>query len=66
MRAITWTFWGLLALLSGAWLMADPRLFTATGFFAVRDMATQTTGLLAIGCMSVAMVLAVRPRWPER
>ncbi|MCA8931959.1 MAG: ferric reductase-like transmembrane domain-containing protein [Rhodospirillaceae bacterium] len=66
MRAITWTFWGLLALLSGAWLMADPRLFTATGFFAVRDMATQATGLLAIGCMSVAMVLAVRPRWPER
>jgi hypothetical protein len=26
----------------------------------------QLSGILAIGCMSVAMILALRPRWPER
>lgn len=26
----------------------------------------QLSGILAIGCMSLAMILALRPRWPER
>nr|WP_248291163.1 ferric reductase-like transmembrane domain-containing protein [Neoroseomonas marina] len=38
----------------------------ATGFFPLRSGMVQATGLLAMGCMSAAMILALRPRWPER
>jgi predicted ferric reductase len=36
------------------------------GFFAFRGSMVQLSGILAIGCMSLAMILALRPRWPER
>ncbi|KGF69221.1 ferric reductase [Hoeflea sp. BAL378] len=66
MTHIKLAFWGLLVLLSLLWLAADPAAFGARGLLATRDMMMQYSGVLAIGCMSVAMVLALRPRWPER
>ncbi|MBC7279917.1 MAG: ferric reductase-like transmembrane domain-containing protein [Hoeflea sp.] len=60
------SFWGLLALLSLLWLAADPAVFEASSVFALRGFMMQYSGVLAIGCMSVAMVLALRPRWPEK
>ncbi|WP_240002338.1 ferric reductase-like transmembrane domain-containing protein [Oleisolibacter albus] len=65
MTAIKRTFWGLLALLSLLWLAAEPQLFRTAGFFPARQLAVQYSGLIAIGCMSVAMILALRPRRPE-
>lgn len=47
------------------WLVAEPLVFQSTGLFAWRDPMVQLSGLLAMGCMSLAMVLALRPRWPE-
>lgn len=66
MRNIRWTLWGLLALLSVLWWLAEPSVRERTGFFALRDAIVQYSGVIAMGCMSVAMLLALRPRWPER
>ncbi|MBP7241414.1 ferric reductase-like transmembrane domain-containing protein [Amaricoccus sp.] len=66
MRPIKVALWGGLALLAGLWLLADPGALWPSGFFALRGSMVQLSGILAIGCMSLAMILALRPRWPER
>ncbi len=66
MRTIKLTFWGALALLAALWLAAEPQVFAAAGFFPLRGSMVQATGVLAMGCMSFAMILALRPHWPER
>ena len=65
MRNLRLTFWGLAALVTMLWLLADLSIFRSSGFFAIRSAAVQYSGALAIACMSVAMMLAIRPRWPE-
>lgn len=59
-------FWGMLAVLALPWLIAEPTVFQSATFFALRGSMVQLSGIAAIGCMSVAMMLALRPRWPER
>lgn len=66
MQNIRRTFLGLLALLSALWLVAEPSVLQAAGFFPLRNAMVQYSGVIAMACMSVAMVLALRPRWPER
>lgn len=65
MRNLRLTFWGLAAMVTLLWLLADLSVFRSSGFFAIRNAAVQYSGVLAIICMSVAMILAIRPRWPE-
>ena len=66
MKRITWVFWGCLAVLTGLWLMADTLLPAQRGYFDFRTVWVQYTGVIAMGVMSLAMVLAVRPVWLER
>ncbi|MGE5548425.1 MAG: ferric reductase-like transmembrane domain-containing protein [Solirubrobacterales bacterium] len=66
MQNIRISLWGLLVLLSALWLAADPTALQSATFFAVRNAMMQYSGILAIGAMSVAMILAVRPRLPEK
>ena len=66
MKRIKLAFWGVLALLSALWLATDLQAFQPAGFFALRGSMVQYTGILAMTCMSLAMILALRPRWPER
>ena len=66
MRNIKRALWGLLALLSILWLLANPSVFRSESFFALRAAMVQYSGIIAMGTMSVAMALALRPRWPER
>src|SRR3546814_19009227 len=47
------------------WLVSDLSIFRSFGFFAIRSAAVQYSGARAIACMSVAMMHAIRPRWPE-
>lgn len=55
-----------LLLLTGAWLFSESTPFAAlNGFFAWRGVLNQYTGALAMGVMSLAIILAVRPRWLE-
>ncbi len=62
MRNIKRTFWGGLVLLTLLWLLADQSALQSSGFFAVRAWAIQYSGIVAIAAMSVAMILALRPR----
>lgn len=60
---------GLLALLLvllGLWLHADTLLPHPFTYFSFRSAFVQLTGVIAIGAMSVALLLAVRPQWLER
>src|SRR3546814_2235018 len=65
MRNLRLTVWGLAAMVTLFWLLADLSVFRSSGFFAIRNTAVQYSGVLAIICMSVALILAIRPRWPE-
>ncbi len=65
MRNLKYAFWGLLALLAMLWFLAEPSFIPSASFFGLRAAMMQFTGIVAIGCMSLAMVLALRPRWPE-
>jgi predicted ferric reductase len=65
MQNIKRAFWAMLVVLAGLWLVAEPSVFQSATFFGLRRAMMQLTGIVAIGCMSVAMMLALRPRWPE-
>ncbi|WP_454684814.1 ferredoxin reductase family protein [Ancylobacter moscoviensis] len=58
-------FWGFWIVLGLFWLALNPGIFAAGNFFALRGQMVQLTGVLAMAAMSVAMVLSLRPRWPE-
>ena len=62
MRTIRRVFWTFLLLLSAAWWLSDPTpMADLTHVFAWRAVLLQYTGVLAIGVMALALVLAVRP-----
>ncbi|MEN2977182.1 ferric reductase-like transmembrane domain-containing protein [Tistrella bauzanensis] len=65
MRAIRYALWGALITLTMLWLLAQPQIFQPAGFFARRASLVQYTGVMAMAAMSLAMLLALRPRWPE-
>ena len=66
MKKIKTNLFGLFAGMTALWLAADaPALSTAQGLFQWRPLLVQYSGLLAMGAMSVAMLLAVRPAWLE-
>jgi len=65
MKRIAWTFWVFLLVLSVLWLLADTLWPAQRDYFAFRTVWVQYSGVLAIGVMSLAMVLATRPMWLE-
>lgn len=60
MTRIKGIFWSLCAVLTALWLIADPVLFHATPFAQLRFALINYTGIVAMGMMSVSMILAVR------
>ncbi len=62
MRRIHRFFWLSLLGLSGLWLLSDANSLSNTqGFFPWRNLLIQYSGVLGLGVMSLAMLLAVRP-----
>lgn len=59
-------FWASLIAITALWFVAAPDFYQSTTVFQWRLHMRQYTGLVAMGFMSLAMVLALRPRWPER
>jgi len=66
MRNLKRVFLISLLFLALLWLIAEPTLFQSASFFALRGPMLQLTGVLAIAVMSLAMLLALRPRLPEK
>lgn len=64
-RTNLWLFWGFWIVLGLLWLALNPGIFSPASVFALRDPMMQLSGALAMGAMSVAMMLSLRPRWPE-
>lgn len=66
MKNIQRSLIGLLLGLTLLWIWADAAaLAAAQGLFPWRNLLVQYTGVLAMGVMSVAMLLAARPPWLE-
>lgn len=65
MRNLKRAFAGALVLLVLLWLAAEPTVFRSSDFFALRSAMVQLTGVVAVGCMGLCMVLALRPLWPQ-
>lgn len=65
MQSIQRTFWIALVLMALLWVAADPRFHLAAAVFEWRTPQRQYTGLMAMACMTLAVLLALRPKWPE-
>lgn len=65
MKRIKTAFLLLLVILSVSWLIADSLMPDPFNYFSFRTVFVQFSGVLGIGMMSVAMFLALRPRWLE-
>lgn len=61
MKHITFTFVAVVLLLTGLWLLADTLWPEPFSYFAFRSVFVQYSGVVAMGVMSVAMILATRP-----
>lgn len=61
MKNIKLSLLALLVGLSLLWLLADDLLSAPYAFFALRSSLVNYTGVLAMGAMSVGMLLAIRP-----
>nr|HPQ96715.1 ferric reductase-like transmembrane domain-containing protein [Thiolinea sp.] len=64
MKNIKLALWAILLGLTGLWLLAAVWPESAT-FFAIRGVMVQYSGVMGMGVMSIAMFLAIRPRWLE-
>lgn len=66
MKPIKIALWASLLLLAGVWLICDPTEFSALrSIFDWRNFLLQFSGVIAIGAMSLALLLAIRPVWLE-
>ena len=55
----------ILLVLAVFWLAADTRVPVPFTYFSFRAVFVQYSGVLGIGLMSIAMLLALRPKWLE-
>lgn len=65
MKNIKLAFVTLFLVLTGLWLFADTLLPQPLTYFSFRGVFVQYSGVLTLGAMSGAMVLALRPKWLE-
>ncbi|MBP8185248.1 MAG: ferric reductase-like transmembrane domain-containing protein [Pseudomonas sp.] len=65
MKNIKIALWLLLVGLTLLWALADTFLPKPLSYFSLRTVLVQYTGIMTMAVMSVAMILAVRPRRAE-
>lgn len=63
LRNIKITLWGPMAGLTALWLLANLPFPDDLNILNSRNLLLQLSGVIAMGAMSVAMILAVRPIW---
>jgi len=64
-KRINVSFWAVLLVLTVLWLAADTLAPTPFTYFSFRTVFVQYSGVLGIGLMSIAMLLALRPKCLE-
>ncbi len=65
MKAIKFSLVTFLLLLTALWLLADSLMPEPFTYFSFRGVFVQYSGVIAIGVMSIAMILALRLNWLE-
>lgn len=65
MKNLVRSWWIVCGGATALWLLSEPNLFTSSGFIPIRNLLVQYSGVIAISAMSIIMILAMRPRWPE-
>ncbi|GBG00763.1 ferric reductase [Azospira sp. I13] len=65
MKNIRLAYVGLFAALTALWWLTDPLALNGRGFFPLRGSMVQFSGILAMGAMSIGMILALRPVFLE-
>ena len=65
MKRIKVSLLAVLLLLTALWLAADTLAPAPFTYFSFRAVFMQYSGVIGIGLMSVAMLLALRPKWLE-
>ena len=65
MKNIKIAIWAIPVVLTALWSIANFPLPQTLGFIAIRNLVVQYSGVLSMGAMSVAMILATRARWLE-
>jgi predicted ferric reductase len=65
MKNIKIAIWAIPAILTALWVAANVPLPDTLSFIAIRNLVVQYSGVLGMGAMSVAMILATRARWLE-
>ena len=65
MKRIKLLFLTSIGLLTALWLLADTLWPQPLTYFSIRTAFMQYSGVIAIGVMSLAMLLALRPLWLE-
>lgn len=65
MKRIKLAFLSIVLLLTVLWLGADTLVPEPFTYFSFRAVFMQYSGVIGIGLMSVAMLLALRPKWLE-
>ncbi len=65
LKKIKIALWGSLVLFTALWLLANVPFKESLSFIDIRNLVVQYTGVVAMGVMSIAMVLAVRPAFLE-
>ena len=65
MKNIKITLWTIPVFLTALWLAANFPFTEVLNFIAIRNMLVQYSGVISIGVMSVAMILATRAKWLE-
>lgn len=65
MTRVKASFLAILLTLTVLWLLADTFAPSPFTYFSFRSVLVQYTGIVAIAAMSIATVLAVRPKWLE-
>lgn len=66
MKNIKLAVWLIPVILTALWLLADTLFPEPFNYFSFRAVFVQYTGVISIGLMSAAMLLAIRPMWLER
>jgi predicted ferric reductase len=61
MRKIKLSYGLLMIILTVLWLVADTTILGEDGFFVLRAALVNYTGIIAMGAMSIGMMLAIRP-----
>jgi predicted ferric reductase len=62
MKRVKFVLLALLLTISGLWLLADTLLPDPFTYFSFRGVFVEYTGVIGMGVMSVAMMLALRPK----